>query len=238
MFSAAARAYGRHMTTRTITRLGAGAGAAYVLLAFVGNDVLGSAQSPAADAPPAAFARWLADSRPRGADWIAPFLELLALLCFVVFAAALYDTLRRAERERTWLPAAALGAGLVSAAIKLSSAPPMLAAYELARRGIDPQLGAALVDINGYAFLLTWAVDAVMIGAVAAVALRTVVLPRWLAISGAALSPLLLASVALGEDGPPVFLLALLWFVAVSVALARPASRVRTPASSAAPAGS
>src|SRR6185295_8576639 len=108
----------------------------------------------------------------------------------------------------------------------------------LAKRGIDPQLGAALVDINGYAFLLTWAVDAVMIGAVAAVALRTVVLPRWIAVSGAVLSPLLFASVALGEDGPPVFLLALLWFVAVSVALARPASRARTAASSAAPAAS
>jgi hypothetical protein len=77
-----------------------------------------------------------------------------------------------------------------------------------------------------------------MIGAVAAVALRTAVLPRWQAITGAVLAPLMLASVAAGENGPPVFLLALLWFVAVSVALARPASRARTAASSAAPAAS
>jgi hypothetical protein len=219
------------MTTRTITRLGAASGAAYVVLAILGSDVLGAGDTPSSSAPPAAFAHWLVANHPSGAGWIAPFLELLALLCFVVFAAALYDTLRRAERERTWLPAAALGAALVSAAIKVSSAPAMLAAFELAPRGIDPQLAAALVNIDNYAFLLTWAIDALMIGAVAAVALRTAVLPRWQAITGAVLAPLMLASVAAGENGPPVFLLALLWFVAVSVALARTDVReyVRSP---------
>ena len=79
-----------------------------------------------------------------------------------------------------------------------------------------------------------------MIGAVAAVAPRTAVLPRWIAVSGAVLAPLLLVSIAGGDNAPPVFLLALLWFVAVSVALARtsPASRARTATSSAAPAAS
>ena len=221
----------------TITRLGTGAGAAYVALSIIGSDLLGGGDSPVAGSSPAAFARWLADHRPTGAAWIAPALELLGLLCFVVFVAALYDVLRRAERERTWLPAAALAAGIVSAAIKLGAAPPMLAAFELAKRGIDPQLATALVEINGYAFLLTWAVDAVMIGAAAAIVLRTGVLPRWLGIAGAVLAPLLLASLAGGADAPPVFLLALLWFVAVSVSLSR-ASHARTGASSAVPAAS
>ncbi len=121
------------MTTHTITRLGAGAGAAYVLLAIVGSDVLGAGGTPATGATPAEFARWLTANHPSGAGWIAPFLELLALLCFVVFSAALYDTLRSAERERTWLPTAALGAGLISAALKVGSAPAMLAAFQLTR---------------------------------------------------------------------------------------------------------
>jgi hypothetical protein len=95
-----------------------------------------------------------------------------------------------------------------------------------------------LVNIDNFAFLLTWAIDALMIGAVAAAALRTAVLPRWIAVSGAVLAPLLLVSVATGDNAPPVFLLALLWFVAVSVALASPASRARTAASSAVPAAS
>lgn len=226
------------MTTHTITRLGAGAGAAYVLLAIVGSDVLGAGGTPPTDAAPAEFARWLTANHPSGAGWIAPFLELLALLCFVVFSAALYDTLRSAERERTWLPTAALGAGLVSAALKVGSAPAMLAAFQVSPGGIDPQLAAVLVNIDNFAFLLTWAIDALMIGAVAAAALRTAVLPRWIAVSGAVLAPLLLVSIAGGDDAPPVFLLALLWFVAVSVALASPASRARTAASSAAPAAS
>src|SRR4051794_11150032 len=72
--SAAGRPYGRPMTTHTITRLGAGAGAAYVLLAIVGSDVLGAGGTPPTDAAPAEFARWLTANHPSGAGWIAPFL--------------------------------------------------------------------------------------------------------------------------------------------------------------------
>jgi hypothetical protein len=61
-----------------------------------------------------------------------------------------------------------------------------------------------------------------MLGAVAASALRTGALPRWLAISAGVIAPLLLASLAGGNDAPPFgFLLALLWFAAAGVALAR-----------------
>ena len=65
---------------------------------------------------------------PGTVGYAGAFLELIGLLAFIVFVAVLYDLLRRCEHERTWLPAAALGAGLVSAAIKIGSAPPMLAA--------------------------------------------------------------------------------------------------------------
>jgi hypothetical protein len=97
----------------------------------------------------------------------------------------------------------------------------MLAAFSL-HRTIDPQLAKVLIEMNDYAFLLTWAVDAVMLAAVGACALRTNALPRWLAISAAAIAPLLLASVAGGNDAPPfAFLLALLWFLAAGIAMAR-----------------
>ena len=130
--------------------------------------------------------------------------------------------LKRSERERTWLPAAAFGAGLASVAVKVSAAPAMLAAFSQ-HRDLDPQLAKVLVEMNDYAFLLTWALDAVMLGAVAACALRTGALPRWLAISAAVIAPILLASVAGGNQAPPFgFLLAVVWFVAVSAALARP----------------
>jgi hypothetical protein len=210
------------MSTRTIARLGGAAGALYVVLVFVGQGITGTGDGPALGSPPAEYARWLADSAPSTTGYAGAFLELIGLLAFVVFVAVLYDVLRRSERERTWLPAAALGAGLVSAAIKITSAPPMLAAFSL-RSSIDPQIAKLLVEINDYSFLLTWAVDAVLLGAVAASALRTGALPRWLAISAAAIAPLLIASVAGGNEAPPfAFLLALIWFVATSVVLTRP----------------
>jgi hypothetical protein len=210
------------MSTRTIARFGGAAGAVYVVLAFVGHGIAGSGSSPTPGSPPADYARWLADNAPSTTGYAGAFLALISLLAFVVFVAALYDVLRRSERERTWLPTAALGAGLVSAAIKIGSAPPLLAAFSL-RNTIDPQLAKALVETNDYAFLLTWALDAVMLGAVAACALRTSALPRWLALSAGVIAPLLLASVAGGNHAPPFgFLFGLLWFVAASVVLMRP----------------
>lgn len=210
------------MSTRTIARTGGAAGALYVVLAFVGEAVAGSGDSPAPGSPAADYARWLADNAPTTGTYAGAFLALIGLLAFVVFAAALYDVLRRSERERTWLPTAALGAALVSAAIKIGSAPALLAAFSV-RNTVDPQLAKVLVEMNDYAFLLTWALDAVMLGAVAACALRTNALPRWLAIAAGVIAPLLLASVAGGNQAPPFgFLLGFLWFVAASVVLVRP----------------
>jgi hypothetical protein len=51
----------------------------------------------------------------------------------------------------------------------------------------------------------------------------TGVLPRWLAISAAVIAPLLLASVAGGNQAPPFgFLLCFAWVWAASVPLLRP----------------
>ena len=58
-----------------------------------------------------------------------------------------------------------------------------------------------------------------MIAAAAGVILRTRCLPRWLGWAGLASAPLVLASIPLAAADPPTFMLALLWFVAVSVAL-------------------
>ncbi len=180
-------------------------------------------RQPATGSPAADYARWLADNAPTTGTYAGAFLALIGLLAFVVFAAALYDVLRRSERERTWLPTAALGAALVSAAIKIGSAPALLAAFSV-RNTVDPQLAKVLVEMNDYAFLLTWALDAVMLGAVAACALRTNALPRWLAIAAGGSSRRCCSpAVAGGNQAPPFgFLLGFLWFVAASVVLVRP----------------
>jgi hypothetical protein len=76
--------------------------------------------------------------------------------------------------------------------------------------------------MNNAAFALDWALSALMLAATGGVVLRTGVLPRWLGRSALVIAPLLLASLPFfTTDGPPTFLLALLWIIAASVALIR-----------------
>ena len=98
-------------------------------------------------------------------DWALGLLELLALLCFPIFVIVLAWILQRADGGRTWLPWAVLSFGLVSAAVKIASGTAIFALAWRADNGISDGLAAALVDMNGAAFMLTWALDAVMLAA-------------------------------------------------------------------------
>lgn len=203
---------------KNLYRFGALCGPLYVILAVLGNDALGG--SPDSTNSPAVIGEWWR-SNPvtlgMGVTWM---VELVGLLAFPVFVATLAWSLQRAERAGTWLPAAVLSFGLISSAIKLGSGAPMLA-LALRADTIPDDLAAALVDMNGMAFVLTWAVDAGMLAAAAAVVLSTRCLPRWLGWWAALTAPLLLAGVALAASGPPFFLLALIWLVAAGIAMAR-----------------
>lgn len=68
--------------------------------------------------------------------------------------------------------------------------------------------------------MLSWALDAVMLAAAGGVILRTRCLPRWLGWWALVTAPLLLLNVPVAVDGPPLFLLALIWIVATSVTIA------------------
>ena len=109
--------------------------------------------------------------------------------------------------------------GLLSAAVKIASGAPMFALGWRADTGVSDGLAAALVDMNGIAFVLTWALDAVLLAAAGGVNLRTRCLPRWLGWFALVTAPFLLASVSVAMAGPPVFLLGLVWIVATSVTL-------------------
>ena len=86
--------------------------------------------------------------------------------------------------------------------------------------GVSDELATALVDMNSAAFVLTWALDAVLLAAAARVILTTSCLPRWTGWFAAVTAPLLIATVPLAMSSPPAFLLALIWIVAVSIAMA------------------
>jgi hypothetical protein len=204
------------MKTPSLTRLAALTGALYVFVAVLANDVLGS-NSPDSTASTREIGAWWAAHPPTTADWALGMLELVALLSFPVFVVVLAWWLARSDDG--WLPWIVVAFGLLSAVIKLGSAAPIFALAWRADAGVSEGLAAALVDMNAAAFVLTWALDAVMLAAAGGVILRTRTLPRWLGWLGLVSAPLVLAGVPVAISGPPTFLLALLWIAAASIAL-------------------
>ena len=81
--------------------------------------------------------------------------------------------------------------------------------------------------MNGVSFVLTWAIDAVLLAATAVVVFGTGALPRWLGWSAAVLSPALLVGVAFAHPLAFVpYVLTTLWIVATSIVLNRRAGEL------------
>jgi hypothetical protein len=217
------------MSDRLWLRLGAACGIVYTMLLIVGNEVLGPGDSaPAIFAARPEIAAWVANTPQTGLHRIGGYLELLALLLFVFFLGSLWSVLRRAESDSGWLATVAFAGGLLSIAIKIASLPAALAAFGRAGEGFDPQLIAALIDMNNIAFVLTWATNALLLGATAIVVIRTSALPRWLGWSAALIALGLLVAVTMPAADGAFFpmLLFLLWVPATGVALIRRAGVV------------
>jgi hypothetical protein len=188
------------MYERIMPRLGAASGALFVVLLF-------GPSSSGSDAG------------------IVIVLELLGLLLFIPFLGYLWSVLREAEGPRGWLATTAFGAGLVDVTIKLGSLAPGKVANDF---GDTTPIHKALEDMNGVAFIVTMLPLGVLMAAVAAVVLKTLVLPRWLGWLAAITAPLLLVNgMFLDAEFGPAFLLFLLWTLLASVVLTVRPSGVR-----------
>src|SRR5215203_211654 len=211
------------MSERIWTRIAAAGGIFFVVLTVLGNDVLGSGgEVPGMTATGAQIGAYLRTHPPTAQTWAALYIELLGILAFVFFLGSLWGVLRRAEGEHGPFSAIAFGAGLVSVGVKIASFPAVIAAFYRGQEGLDSQLVAALLDMNGASFVLTWTIDAVLLAATAVVVLRTGALPRWLGWSAAVLSPALLVGVAFATSfGFVPHVLTTLWIVATSIVLIR-----------------
>jgi hypothetical protein len=185
------------MTRPMLPRLGAACGIVFPIAMFlaVGN---GSHFTP-----------W----RAVAATW--------ALVLALPFLAYLSSLLRTAEGEGGWLSTVALVAGVSGVLLKLASHAPELASH---RDGIakGTQLYNALHNTAGAATLISLYPLALCCGAVAVIALRERVLPRWLGIF-AALTAVALAINAgfVSASFVPALLLFLLWTLATSIVLFR-----------------
>lgn len=147
---------------------------------------------------------------------------LIAIVLFVPFLAYLSSLLRQAEGEGSWLAQTALATGLAGITLKLGSIAP-----EIAIRKSHVADGTPLH--NGLQGIANAATDvclyplAAMVAAVALVALRSSVLPRWLGV-GAVLTAVALTvnasyNLYVHSGFIPAFLLFLLWTLAAGVVL-------------------
>jgi hypothetical protein len=139
-----------------------------------------------------------------------------AIALFLPFLAYLYALLRQAEGEHGWLAPAALAAGVTGITIKLASGAPEIAASHLAGGTVHN----ALQDVANVATVISMYPLALLLAAVAVIALRTKILPRWLGY-GAAVTAAALAINAgfLYATIVPAFLLFVVWTLAASVTL-------------------
>jgi hypothetical protein len=220
------------MSNRNVPLVPALSGIVAIVLPFVAQAFSGGGGgSPDLPASRAKIETWLAAQTVTPAHVAGGVVELVGILTLIVFAATLWSVLRSADSEDGIASATAFGAGLVAAAIKLASFPAAFAAIWRHDQGINPQLAAALVDMNNVSFVLMWTLFAVMIAAAATVIFRSGVLPRWLAWFGAVTVTISIVSAPAAAHVPPLgVMLAFIWIVATSVVLTRRALKRETKA--------
>ena len=99
-----------------------------------------------------------------------------------------------------------------------ASGPVAIVAFDRSE-GLSPDVQTALIESNGWSFVLTFAIDGAFLLAVGALAVATRVLPRWLGWSALLFGVLGLLSILGGLNGPPAILLFFVWILAASIYL-------------------
>jgi len=206
----------------TSDRLGAAAGAAYVLLILIGNQLAAGNSND----PHPSGAKDLADfsSAPGVVEKIGFTMEFLGFLAFMFFLGWIAHALRARGGAATWLGSVAGIAGVVTIAVKLSSVMPM-AAGRLNHADISASTARVLADMNGAAFVLTFLTFGTFLLALGLAILSSGLLGRvagWTAVVFGTLGVVLalLTGVDPVNTNPMPFLAGLLWVLAVSVRLA------------------
>jgi len=206
----------------TWDRIGAAAGAAYVLLILIGNQLSSGSSSD----PHPSGAKDLADfaSSPSVAEKVGFTMELLGFLTFMFFLGWLVHTLRLRGGPAAWLGGAAGAAGIVTLSVKVASAMPIMAG-RLDHADMSPATARILTDMNGAAFVITFLTFGTFLVAGGLAILTSGLLGRfagWSAVVIGALS-IVLTVLTQGDPvdtNPMPFLAGLVWLLVVSVRLA------------------
>ncbi len=209
-------------------------GLASVVGLLAGLAVIGPSDATLS-ATPEAIVEWYSTT-DTARVYTGGYLQVVALLCFLPFAALLVRLLRRGEQPDSAASTTALcGAGVYVAA---SLAPGMAAgaaALWVAQHAPDPSTVYALNSLRTFSYQMSLMAWAVFFAAVAVSALAGRTLPRWLATSAAAVAAALAAGVVGAYDHwhDLASLVGLVWTLAASVWLLRardvPARHVDRP---------
>jgi hypothetical protein len=207
-----------------LERVGAASGAVYVGLLIVGGSMMTSGTTDTTRPTGEQVLSNLRRTAESGSAKAGLALALLGFAAFAVFLGYPYGVLRRAEVQQSWLPTAAVFAGMSALVIKWGSGS-FIGAAVLRKDEISPDLARTLNDLDSAAFWTSWLPYAVFVGLTAVVILRTRFVPRafgWvgivLAVAGVATS----ASVDLqiSDLGAAPYLLSIFWVLALSGVLA------------------
>jgi hypothetical protein len=189
------------------------AGVAFAVLFLA---ALGVSESGPGDTPEE-VAEWYEDEGNRGASFFVFFLLAAAALSFLWLLGALRSALVRAEGDPARWTALGFGAGVASATLLLASAslyvtPAASAAED--QFPFDPSTANALANAGFMLLTCSAMAGALLVLATSIVAHRTGFLPRWLALAGFVVAPILLFTIFF----LPLFLW-LAWVLVLSVVL-------------------
>ncbi len=110
------------MSGKSWLRLGATAGILHGMLMVVGVGIGLAGGSPLASIASSDGEIGSAFANPVGVGaWLGLYIEVVAFLLFILFAARLWATLRGVDSEPAWVSAATFGSGLLFAVVSLVS---------------------------------------------------------------------------------------------------------------------
>jgi hypothetical protein len=225
----------QHMSGSVIARLGAAGAIAYGVMEILGDSLSSTTDSTQT---PQQIAAYFAAHSPTTLTWIGIYIETLGAFAFLLFGAYLWSV-GRDRKEGRLLSILALSGGIVQAAVILAGEPPKIEAYFRASQGMDPQLAAAMLDLNNASFFLGFMPQALLVAAAAGLAIRTGLFPSWLGWAGLGVAIALLAVVAAPADSGlrvPVNLIFFGWLAVTGAVLLWRAPAVAVPALSNLPA--
>jgi hypothetical protein len=203
----------QNMSRSVIARLGAAGAIAYGVMEIVGDSL--SSTTDSTQTPPQ-IAAYFAAHAPTPSTWIGIYLETLGMFAFLIFGAYLWS-LGRDRQEGRLLAILALSGGVVQTAVGLAGEPPKIELFFRATQGMDPQVAAAMLDLNNAAFFLGFMPQALLVAAASGLAIRTGLFPAWLGWAGLGVAAALLASIAAPVDSNVHVLVNVVFFLWLAV---------------------